>query len=126
VYPALSDQPTETGSRDEFQILEIASTEISEPAMRYWQLSEAYSRMARRIKKRDPAVARVLQRISEDAILEFHEIHLRDALKRLVDRNKRYHQESLKDQLSERSRSSTRKPRRDTHRSQQGIIENAL
>jgi len=122
----LSDQPTETGSRDEFQVLEIASTEISEPAMRYWQLSEAYLRMSRRVKKRDPEVSRVLQRMSEDAVLEFHEIHLKDALRRMIDRNKRYHQESVKDQLSERTRISSRRGKKDSHRYQQGIVENAL
>ena len=94
--------------------------------MRYWQLSEAYSRMARRVKKRDPEVARCLQRISEDAILEFHEIHLKEALRRLIERNKRYHQESVKDQLSEKTRTSSRRVKKETHRYQQGIVENAL
>jgi hypothetical protein len=83
--------------------------------------------MSRRVRKRDPEVSRVLQRISEDTILEFHEIHLKEALKRLIDRNKRYHQESVKDQICERGRTPTNKrSKKDSHRAQQGMPENAL
>ena len=44
---------------------------VAEPIMRIWQLSEALSRMSRRIQKRYPHESRILKRASEDIIYSF-------------------------------------------------------
>jgi len=45
---------------------------VAEPIMRIWQLSEALSRMSKRIQKRYPREARVLKTASEDVIYSFY------------------------------------------------------
>jgi hypothetical protein len=62
--------PVETGSYADLKTWDVNA--MAEPIMRIWQLSEALSRMARRIQKRYPREARVLRTASEDVIYSFY------------------------------------------------------
>jgi hypothetical protein len=61
--------PIETGSFTDYKVWDVNM--MAEPIMRIWQLSEALSRMARRIQKRYPDEARILRTASEDVIYSF-------------------------------------------------------
>ena len=63
------DVPVETGSHSDYKVWDVNS--MAEPIMRVWQLSEALSRMARRIQKRYPDEAKILRTSSEDIIHQF-------------------------------------------------------
>jgi hypothetical protein len=65
------DVPVETGSRSDYKVWDVNS--MAEPIMRIWQLSEALSRMAKRVQKRYPDEARILRSTSEDIIHYFFE-----------------------------------------------------
>ena len=62
--------PVESGSYSDLKIWDVNA--VAEPIMRIWQLSEALSRMARRIQKRYPREARILKTASEDVIYSFY------------------------------------------------------
>src|ERR1700730_1180420 len=62
--------PVETGSYADLKTWDVNA--MAEPIMRIWQLSEALSRMARRIQKRYPREARILRTASEDVIYSFY------------------------------------------------------
>ena len=62
--------PVESGSYSDMRIWDVNA--VAEPIMRIWQLSEALSRMARRIQKRYPREARILKTASEDVIYSFY------------------------------------------------------
>jgi hypothetical protein len=61
--------PIETGSFTDYKVWDVNM--MAEPIMRIWQLSEALSRMARRIQKRYPEEARILRTASEDVVYSF-------------------------------------------------------
>jgi len=60
------DVQVETGSPSDLKVWDINS--MAEPIMRIWQLSEALSRMAKRIQKRYPEDAKILRASSEEII----------------------------------------------------------
>ena len=62
--------PVESGSYADLKTWDVNA--MAEPIMRIWQLSEALSRMARRIQKRYPREARILRTASEDVIYSFY------------------------------------------------------
>jgi hypothetical protein len=66
---ASPDVQVETGSHSDLKVWDINS--MAEPIMRIWQLSEALSRMARRIQKRYPEDAKILRASSEEIIHYF-------------------------------------------------------
>ncbi len=92
----LSTPTIETGTEADYHVVDIAGS-LAEPAMRYWQLSEAHKRMAATVKKRDPKKYRELLKISEDLILEYHRKFLENALKTLIANDKLNEQEALKE-----------------------------
>ena len=62
--------PIESGSYADMKVWDVNA--VAEPIMRIWQLSEALSRMSRRIQKRYPREARILKTASEDVIYSFY------------------------------------------------------
>jgi hypothetical protein len=62
--------PVESGSYGDLKTWDVNA--MAEPIMRIWQLSEALSRMARRIQRRYPREAKVLRTASEDVIYSFY------------------------------------------------------
>src|ERR1700730_9057525 len=62
--------PVESGSYADLKTWDVNA--MAEPIMRIWQLSEALSRMARRIQRRYPREAKVLRTASEDVIYSFY------------------------------------------------------
>jgi hypothetical protein len=63
--------PVETGTRSDYKVWDVNS--MAEPIMRIWQLSEALSRMSKRIQRRYPDEAKILRSTSEDIIHYFFE-----------------------------------------------------
>jgi hypothetical protein len=61
--------PVETGSYTDYKAWDVNM--MAEPIMRIWQLSEALSRMSRRIQRRYPDESRILKTASEDVIYTF-------------------------------------------------------
>jgi hypothetical protein len=66
---AAPDVQVETGSHSDLKVWDINS--MAEPIMRVWQLSEALSRMAKRVQKRYPEDAKILRASSEDIVHYF-------------------------------------------------------
>lgn len=66
---ASPEVPVESGSYADLKVWDVNS--MAEPIMRIWQLSEALSRMSKRIQKRYPGEARILRNASEDIIYTF-------------------------------------------------------
>jgi hypothetical protein len=62
--------PVESGSYADLKTWDVNA--MAEPIMRIWQLSEALSRMARRIQRRYPREAKILKTASEDVIYSFY------------------------------------------------------
>ena len=62
--------PIESGSYADMKVWDVNA--VAEPIMRIWQLSEALSRMSRRIQKRYPKEAKILKTASEDVIYSFY------------------------------------------------------
>ena len=62
--------PVESGSYSDLKTWDVNA--MAEPIMRIWQLSEALSRMSRRIQKRYPREAKILRTASEDVIYSFY------------------------------------------------------
>jgi len=65
--------------------------------MRIWQLSEALSRMAKRIQKRYPEEAKILRASSEDIIHHFF-IDMREKQEEFVKNSKASEANSIKEQ----------------------------
>lgn len=99
------EQPLETGSWFDLQGFSVNSQ--SEAIMRYWQLSEALSRMSKRIKKRYPQQARILARASEDICFEFYN-SFHEAQKKSVSDGRKNADRDLQNLLDERTRSLLR------------------
>ncbi len=87
--------PVETGSHSDFKVWDINS--MAEPIMRVWQLSEALSRMAKRIQKRYPDEAKILRTSSEDIIHHFF-LDMRERQSEFVENAKTNETNSLKEQ----------------------------
>ncbi|HYB03471.1 MAG TPA: hypothetical protein VED17_03355 [Nitrososphaerales archaeon] len=66
---ASTDVQVETGSHSDLKVWDINS--MAEPIMRVWQLSEALSRMAKRVQKRYPEDAKILKASSEEIVHYF-------------------------------------------------------
>lgn len=64
-----TDVQVETGSHSDLKVWDINS--MAEPIMRVWQLSEALSRMAKRVQKRYPEDAKILKASSEEIVHYF-------------------------------------------------------
>jgi hypothetical protein len=62
--------PIESGSYADMKVWDVNA--VAEPIMRIWQLSEALSRMSRRIQRRYPKEAKILKTASEDVIYSFY------------------------------------------------------
>lgn len=69
---------------------------VAEPIMRIWQLSEALSRMSRRIQKRYPKEARILKTASEDVIYSFYR-DMKEKQEEYLKNSKSSEQSSAKD-----------------------------
>jgi alanyl-tRNA synthetase len=87
--------PVETGSHSDFKIWDVNS--MAEPIMRVWQLSEALSRMAKRIQKRYPDEAKILKTSSEEIIHRFF-LDMQERQKEFVENSKANEATSTKEQ----------------------------
>jgi len=70
---------------------------MAEPIMRIWQLSEALSRMSKRIQKRYPEEAKILRASSEDIIHHFF-IDMRERQEEYVKNAKTNEENSVREQ----------------------------
>lgn len=89
------DVPVETGSHSDYKVWDINS--MAEPIMRVWQLSEALSRMAKRVQKRYPDEAKILRTTSEDIIHQFF-MDMRERQQEFVSNCKVNEANSVKEQ----------------------------
>jgi len=86
--------PIENGSYSDLKIWDVNA--VAEPIMRIWQLSEALSRMSKRIQKRYPREARILKTASEDIIYSFYR-DMKEKQEEYLRNSKSSEQSSAKD-----------------------------
>jgi hypothetical protein len=86
--------PIESGSYSDMKVWDVNA--VAEPIMRIWQLSEALSRMSKRIQKRYPQEARVLKTASEDVIYSFYR-DIKEKQEEYLKNSKSSEQSSAKD-----------------------------
>jgi hypothetical protein len=86
--------PIESGSYSDLKVWDVNA--VAEPIMRIWQLSEALSRMSRRIQKRYPKEARILKTASEDVIYSFYR-DMKEKQEEYLKNSKSSEQSSAKD-----------------------------
>ncbi len=98
--------PVETGSHSDFKAWEINS--MAEPIMRIWQLSEALSRMAKRIQRRYPEEAKILRASSED-IIHYFFADMREKQHEFIKNEKTSETNSIKEQEEKRAKALLQK-----------------
>ncbi len=86
--------PIETGSYQDLKIFDPNS--MAEPIMRIWQISEALSRMSRRIKKRYPEESAKLKTSSEDIIYSFYK-NMEEEQKKFIDNQRTSEESAIKE-----------------------------